>query len=92
MQYMALLYHIWYNRSVQKTTVYLDESDLAKLRALAQRENVKPAMLIRKAVSALVDVEMPPLPRGTGKYRSGNPDGSSNRKAILRSAVRRGRW
>ena len=77
---------------MQKTTVYLDEADLAKLRALAERENTKPATLIRKAVSFLVNVEELPLPRGTGKYRSGSANGSSDRKAILRAAARRGRW
>ena len=60
---------------MQKTTVYLDEADLARLKALAATEGVKPAALIRKATSLLVDTGQA-LPRGTGAYRSNRTDTS----------------
>ncbi len=77
---------------MQKTTVYLAEGELAKLKAMAAREDVKPAALIRKAISALVDTGEIGLPQGTGKYRSGSRNGSTARKAILRKAALKGRW
>jgi len=77
---------------MQKTTVYLDEIELAKLRAQAARENVKPAVLIRRAISALVNEARSPLPQGTGAYHSGSANGSADRKAILRAAAKKGRW
>jgi hypothetical protein len=78
---------------MHKTTVYLDEGALAKLRAMAAREAVKPAALIRRAVAQLVDDGAASLPPpGVGKYRSGRSDVSVTRKALLREAARRGRW
>jgi len=77
---------------VYKTTVYLAEGELAKLKAMAAREDVKPAALIRKAISLLVDTGEVGLPQGTGKYRSGSRNGSTDRKSILRAAARKGRW
>lgn len=77
---------------MQKTTVYLNEGELAKLKAMAVREQLKPAALIRKAISAFVDTGDVGLPQGTGKYRSGSRNGSTDRKSILRAAARKGRW
>ncbi len=78
--------------NMQKTTVYLDEAELARLKALAAEQHVKPAALIRKAISFLIDAEYAPLPQGTGEYHSGEAQGSRKRKAILARATRRGRW
>lgn len=77
---------------MQKTTIYLDEAELVRLKAMALEQKTKPAVLIRKAISFLIHAEPAPLPRGTGAYRSGDHEGSRKRKAILTDATRRGRW
>jgi len=77
---------------MQKTTVYLDEVELAKLKAQAARENVKLAVLIRRAISEIVNASRAPLPQGTGAYHSGSSNGSTDRKTILRAAAKKGRW
>ncbi len=77
---------------MQKTTVYLDEAELARLKTMAAEQNIKPAALIRRAISFLIHADQSPLPRGAGQYRSGSSEGSSKRKAILTKATKRGRW
>ncbi|MEO6913759.1 MAG: CopG family transcriptional regulator [Candidatus Baltobacteraceae bacterium] len=77
---------------MQKTTVYLDEVELARLKAMALEQNTKPAALIRKAISFLIHTEPAPLPQGAGQYNSGSGEGARERKTILADAARRGRW
>lgn len=77
---------------MRKTTVYLDEMELARLKAVAAEQRVKPAALIRKAISLLIDAEHSSLPEGAGSYHSGQKGGARRRKAILTDATRRGRW
>jgi hypothetical protein len=74
---------------MKKTTVYLDEADLARLRAMARRERRAPAELIRLAIARLVGDEPRELPKGAGSYRSGQSDVSASRRKILADAARK---
>jgi predicted transcriptional regulator len=75
-----------------KTTVYL-ESDLAlSLRRMAESEGRSQAELIREALETYTRGRKRTLPRGLGKYSSGEKDVSERTKEILREASKRGKW
>ena len=75
--------------SVKKTTVYLDEGELASLQAMAKRERRSSAELIRLAISRLVGNVAAELPKGAGAYRSGSHGVSASRRRILADAARK---
>ena len=75
-----------------KTTVYLDEADAKKLRAISKRQAKPQAELIREAIHSFTSKEPPPLPAGMGMFDSGHTDTTSRRKEILTEAARTGRW
>lgn len=77
---------------MQKTTVYLDPETAVALRNLAEREQRPQAELIREAVSEYTQRAQPPLPPGTGKYRSGRTDISERAEELLAEATRDKAW
>jgi hypothetical protein len=67
-----------------KTTVYLDEADYARVKLIARKRGVKPAMLIREAVAQYAD-QYPTgsVPRSIGLGRSGGDDLSERAEEVL---------
>ena len=47
------VYHIWH-RAMDKTTLYLDSDDYRRLKRIAFRRRVAPAVLVREAIAAYV--------------------------------------
>lgn len=86
---IAIYGNVWYLSYMMKTTVYLDEADLARLKAMARRERRPPAELIRLAISRFVENEVRELPKGAGAYHSGRSDVSASRKKIMSEAARK---
>ena len=78
--------------AVIKTTVYLDTDVVFSLRRMAEREGRSQAELIRDALETYTRRNKRPLPRGLGKYASGESNVSERAKLILREAAKRGRW
>jgi predicted transcriptional regulator len=77
---------------VTKTTVYLDSDTVLALRRMAEAEGRSQAELIRDALQAYTNGAKRPLPRGLGKYDSGETNGAEHAKDFLRAAVTKGRW
>lgn len=75
-----------------KTTVYLDIDVVLKLRRMAESNGRSQAELIRDALETYTRRRKRPLPRGLGKYASGETDVSGRTKEILRDAAKRGKW
>jgi hypothetical protein len=75
-----------------KTTVYLDSEIVLSLRQMAASQGRKQAELIRDALVAYTRNGKRPLPRGLGKYDSGERDVSVRAKQILRDAAKQGKW
>ncbi len=75
-----------------KTTVYLDHDVVLSLRAISKRTGRPQAEMIREAVTKFTAMNPPPLPAGIGKFDSGRTDVSTNYRAMLKRAVRTGRW
>jgi hypothetical protein len=61
---------------MKRTTVFLEEQTLRRLRQVAQRQGVSSATLIREAVSRYLDAPTPPraLPSIAGRFASTKPD------------------
>jgi predicted transcriptional regulator len=77
---------------VTKTTVYLDTDIALALRHMAETQGRSQAELIRDALQTYTRGAKRPLPRGLGKYDSGETHGAERAKDFLRSATRKGRW
>jgi len=75
-----------------RTTVYLDEEIALSLRQLAAQQRRSQAELIREALASYAERAVRPIPKGIGKYRSGEPDIAQRAKDILAAAAKRGRW
>ena len=75
-----------------KTTVYLDTEIVLSLRRMAESEGRSQAELIRDALERFTHGHKRPLPRGLGKYSSGQSDVSERSRDILRDAAKRGKW
>ncbi len=75
-----------------KTTVYLDADVALSLRRMAESEGRSQAELIRDALEKFTRRQKRPLPRGLGKYASGQSDVSERAREILRDAAKKGRW
>ena len=74
------------------TTMYLDETVALKLKRIAQAQQRTQAELIRESLSRLTESSGPELPKGLGKFRSGESRNSETYRSRLRSAVRAGQW
>jgi predicted transcriptional regulator len=75
---------------VQKTTVYLNESDYRRLKALARARGRKPADLVREAVAQYAAREVPSRKaRSVGAGKSGRGDLSERAEALLAGLGRR---
>lgn len=75
-----------------KTTVYLDTEVALSLRRMAESEGRSQAELIRDALQKFTRRHQRPLPRGLGKYSSGENNVSGRSREILRQAAKKGRW
>jgi len=75
-----------------KTTIYLDSEIVLKLRQMAASRGRKQAELIRDALVAYARDDKRPLPRGLGKYDSGERDVSERAEKILHDAAKQGKW
>ena len=75
-----------------KTTVYLDPEVALTLRRMAETQKRSQAELIRDALEKYTSQGKRPLPRGLGKYDSGEIHGAERAKDFLRSAAKKGRW
>lgn len=75
-----------------KTTVYLDTDTVLTLRRMAQSQGRSQAELVRDALQAYTAQWKRPVPKGLGKYDSGETRGAENAKRFLREAARKGKW
>lgn len=75
-----------------KTTVYLDSNTVLTLRQMSEAQGRSQAELIRDALDAYTNGAKRPLPRGMGRYDSGETQGAERAKDFLRSAAKKGRW
>jgi hypothetical protein len=72
-------------------TIQLSGPAAEQLRRLAEAERRSEVDIVGAALEAYASSRRP-LPRGTGKYRSGRQDVSDKAEEILRDAVREGQW
>ena len=83
-------YDKWY---MVKTTVYLDEDVVTRLRVLARMRGRSQAEMIRDALARFVEAEsqsmVRPAPVGAGQFRSGRPDVGRRAEELLRQAARK---
>lgn len=75
-----------------KTTVYLDSDIALALRQMAEAQGRSQAELIREALQKYTADGKRPLPRGLGKYDSGETRGAERARDFLHSAATKGRW
>ena len=75
-----------------RTTVYLDEEVALALRNLAATQGRPQAELIREALAGYTRKWKRPMPKGMGKYRSGETNVAQRAKDILLDAAKRGLW
>jgi hypothetical protein len=73
-------------------TIQLDDETAAILRELAASQNRTQNEVVRDALSASAQLGRCRLPKGVGKYHSGQADGSATARQILRDAVKEGQW
>jgi predicted DNA-binding protein len=75
-----------------KTTVYLRDQVVQKLRSLARLQRRSQAELIREALERYVDGESASFERpaavGVGRFRSGRSDIGTQAEKLLRQAAR----
>jgi predicted transcriptional regulator len=75
-----------------KTTVYLNTDIVLSLRRMAEAEGRSQAELIRDALEKFTSAHKRSLPKGLGKYASGETNVSERARDILRQASKRGKW
>lgn len=84
---------MWYHIcQMVKTTIYLDGEVALALRQLSSLHGRSQAELIREAIAAYTKRASRPMPKGLGKYRSGEPDVAQRAKDILGQAAKKGGW
>jgi hypothetical protein len=72
-----------------KTTVYLDEVEYRRLKAIARARGCAPALLLREAVAEYTARRSPGrLPKSLGAFRSGRKDLGSRAEDLLRGMGR----
>jgi hypothetical protein len=78
-----------------KTTVYLGDDLVQRLRSLSRLRDRSQAELIREALERFVDTESQslerPAPVGIGRFGSGRPDLARQVDKIMRQAARSGK-
>ena len=72
-------------------TIQLDDDLAESLRRLAAVQQRSETDLVREAVAAYVQSARP-LPKGMGKYHSGQGNVSEQARNLLREAVKEGKW
>jgi metal-responsive CopG/Arc/MetJ family transcriptional regulator len=72
-------------------TVQLDDDLAEVLRRLATAQKRSETDIVREALAAYVRTARP-LPRGMGKYHSGQGNVSEQTRDLLRQAVKEGLW
>jgi hypothetical protein len=72
-------------------TIEISGTAAEKLRKLVALEQRTETEIVSDALEAYIPVRRR-LPKGTGKYRSGQTDISRNAEDLLRDAVKEGRW
>ena len=72
-------------------TVELDEQVAAAIRNMAAAQRRSEREIVQEAVAAYAHGTRP-MPRGMGKYRSGQADISERAKDILHDAAKERRW
>jgi len=73
-------------------TIELDVATADALRELAVEQQRSTDDVVRDALSAYVRSARRVLPKGVGKYHSGQSDVSEQARDILRDATRNGQW
>lgn len=73
-----------------KTTLYLDESMMLDIKALAKAQGRKQSLLIREALARYLADHERPKPIGIGSYRSGRSDVSERAEELYRERPRPG--
>jgi predicted transcriptional regulator len=76
---------------VTAITVQLDDDLAELLRRLAASQQRSETDIVREALAAYVQTARP-LPRGMGKYHSGQGTVSEQAPDLLRQAVKEGQW
>ena len=89
----VVVYRIWQHMSGLKTTVYLDESEYQRLKAIARQGGRAPAECVREAVHEYVTRRSKAdPPRSLGAGRSGSGTLSERAEDLLKGmGSRRGR-
>jgi predicted transcriptional regulator len=72
-------------------TVHLNEDIAEELRRLAAAQKRSETDIVREALAAYVQTARP-LPRGMGKYHSGQGTVSEQARDVLRQAAKEGLW
>ncbi|MGP0070215.1 MAG: ribbon-helix-helix protein, CopG family [Isosphaeraceae bacterium] len=72
--------------------IILDEQTAATIRQLASQERRSETEVVRDALALYARTGPRPLPVGVGKYRSGSHDVAQQAGALIRDAVKEGRW
>jgi hypothetical protein len=73
-------------------SIELDEQTAAVVQELATKENRAPAQVIHDALAAYAGKRKRPLPRGVGKFSSGQADLAQRDEELLRKAAKQGIW
>ncbi len=71
--------------------VQLDDSIADEIRRLAVAQDRSETDIVREALSVYVQSNRP-LPKGMGKFHSGDGKGSVQARALLREAVKDKQW
>lgn len=72
-------------------TVQLNDDVAEELRRLAAAQKCSETDIVREALAAYVQTARP-LPRGMGKYHSGQGQVSEQARDLLRQAAKEGLW
>jgi len=72
-------------------SIELDDRLAEAVERLATSQNRSQSEIVSEALAAYAQTARP-RPKGAGKYHSGQTDTSERARAILRDAVREGKW
>ncbi len=72
-------------------SIQLDDRLAEVVRELAATQERSESEIVSEALATYAETKRP-LPKGVGKYHSGNTDTSATARAILRDAVRSAQW
>ena len=73
-------------------TIQLDEATTEVVQELAAEQRRSTDEVVRDALSAYAHSAKRALPKGVGKYHSGQSDVATQARQILRDAVEEGQW